>query len=208
MLRDTKTAIDGSSIVHAELQGLNSDDHKQYVLTVGVDRASLNTEAPKEGDVLRYDSTAKIWINVPSPTAFVYIDSTSGDIYYFDPTRSKNLGVATIQTDGSRNKNRVTNVYLRGEGNTPSNLNGFVLPWNATLIGISMSSNVNTQTWSAQVRKNGATSPEDFLTSVNLYSKQSSTNNVDFNAGDRVEIFCSGQNIKYPKGSLFFRRRF
>jgi len=138
----------------------------------------------------------------------VFIDSTSGDIYYFDPIRLKNLGVATIQTDGSRNKRRVTNVYLRGEGDAPSNLNGFVLPWNATLISISMSSNVNTQTWSAQVRKNGATSPEDFLTSVNLYSKYNSTNNVDFNAGDRVEIFCSGQNIQYPKVSLFFRRRF
>lgn len=138
----------------------------------------------------------------------IFIDSTSGDVYYNDPIRLKKLGVATIQTDASRNKDRVTNVYLRGEGNAPMNLNGFVLPWDATLIGISMSSNVNTQTWSAQVRKNGATSPEDFLTSTNLYSKYSSTKNVDFNAGDRVEIFCSGQNIEYPKVSLFFRRRF
>ncbi len=208
MLRDTRTPIDGSAIIHADLQGLDSDDHKQYALTVGVDRAAIDIEAPKEGDVLRYDSTANIWINVPSPTSFIYTDSTSGDVYYFDPVRGKNLGIATIQTDGSRNKDRVTNVYLRGEGNTPSNLNGFVLPWNATLISMSMSSNANTQTWSAQVRKNGAIVTEDFLTSINKYSRHNSTNDVDFNAGDRVEIFCSGQNIQYPKVSLFFRRRF
>ena len=145
---------------------------------------------------------------IPTDGSTIFIDSTSGDVYYVDPIRLKKLGVATIQTDGSRNKNKVTNIYLRGEGDTPSNLNGFVLPWNATLIAISMSSNVNIQTWSAQVRKNGSTSPEDFLTSTNLYSKYNSTNNVDFNAGDRVEIFCSGQNIQYPKVSLFFRRRF
>jgi len=136
------------------------------------------------------------------------IDTTSGDIYYFDPVRSKHLGVAIIQTDGGRNKERVTNVYLRGEGDAPSNLNGFVLPWNATLIAISMSSNTNDKTWSAQVRRNGDPTPQDFLTSINKYSKYNDLKNIDFNAGDRIEIFCSGQDIQYPKVSLFFRRRF
>ena len=145
---------------------------------------------------------------IPIDGSVIYLDSTSGDVYYNDPIRLKKLGVAIIQTDASRNKEKATNVYLRGEGDTPSNLNGFVLPYNATLISMSMSSNANTQTWTAQVRKNGNLSPEDFLTSVNLYSKYSSNNNVDFNAGDRVEIYCSGQNIMYPKVSLFFRRRF
>ncbi len=147
-------------------------------------------------------------ITITDGSSAVFIDPASGDVYYYDPTRSKNLGVAIIQTDASRNKEKVTNVYLRGEGDTPTNLNGFVLPYNATLISISMSSNANNQTWSAQVRKNGGSSPEDFLTSVNTYSKYNESNNVDFNAGDRVEIYCTGQNISYPKVSLFFRRRF
>ena len=141
-------------------------------------------------------------------SSIIQVDTTSGDIYYLDPVRSKNLGVATIQSDASRNSRRVTNTYLSGEGDTPTNLNGFVLPYDATLIGISMSSNRNDQNWSAQVRKNGGALAEAFLTSTNSFSKYTESLNVDFNAGDRVEIYCSGQNIEYPKVSLFFRRRF
>ena len=122
----------------------------------------------------------------------IFIDSTSGDVYYYDETRNKNLGIATIQTDAGRNNDIVTNIYLRGEGNTPTNLNGFVLPWNATLIHISMSGRSNTQIWSAQVRVNGGAIPVDFLTISNQFSKYDSTKNTDFNAGDRVQIFCSG----------------
>jgi hypothetical protein len=129
-------------------------------------------------------------------------------VYYYDETRNKNLGIATIQTDAGRNNDIVTNIYLRGEGNTPTNLNGFVLPWNATLVAISMSGRSNTQVWSAQVRVNGSTTPIDFLTISNQFSKYNNSKNTDFMAGDRVQIFCSGVNIEYPNVALFFRRRF
>jgi hypothetical protein len=138
----------------------------------------------------------------------IYVDSTSGDVYFYDDTRSKNLGVAIIQTDAGRNNDIVTNVYLRSSGDTPTNLNGFVLPWNATLIAISMSGRSNSQVWSAQVRSNGGTTPLDFLTIVNQYSKHDNSKNTDFMAGDRIQIFCSGVNIEYPNVTLFFRRRF
>jgi hypothetical protein len=103
---------------------------------------------------------------------------------------------------------RLTNSYLRGEGDTPTNLNGFVLPYDSTLISITMSSNRGDQIWSAQVRKNGLFTAEAFLTSTNKFSKYDESLDVDFNAGDRVEIYCSGQSIEFPKVSLFFRRRF
>ena len=138
----------------------------------------------------------------------IFIDSTSGDVYYYDATRSKNLGVAIIQQDVGRNHSTVTNQYLRSAGDTPSNLNGFVLPWNSTLIAITMSGKSNTQTWSAEVRKNGGGIGLDTLTINNEYSKYNNTNNVDFNIGDRVQIFCNGSSIDYPRVTLFFRRRF
>jgi hypothetical protein len=141
-------------------------------------------------------------------TPDIYIDSTSGDVYFYDATRGKNLGVAIIQTDAGRNSNNVTNIYLRGEGDTPVNLNGFVLPWNATLIGISMAGRSNTQTWGVLVRKNGLTTPIDSLVITNQFSHYNNTNNSDFNAGDRVQVFCAGIGIEYPKVTLFFRRRF
>jgi len=138
----------------------------------------------------------------------VYVDSTSGDVYFYDNTRSKNLGVAIIQQDVGRNHPTVTNQYLRNEGGVPTNLNGFVLPWNATLISISMSGNLNTQTWTAEIRKNGGGIGLDTLTIVNNYTNYSDTNNIDFNAGDRIQIYCNGTSIDYPHVTLFFRRRF
>jgi hypothetical protein len=138
----------------------------------------------------------------------IYIDSTSGDVYFYDNTRSKNLGVAIVQQDVGRNHPTVTDQYLRGEGDTPTNLNGFVLPWNATLVSISMSGNLNNQTWSIEVRKNGGGVAQDSLTITNQYSNYSDNNNVDFDAGDRVMIYCSGTSIDYPHATLFFRRRF
>jgi len=138
----------------------------------------------------------------------IYIDSTSGDVYYYDATRSKNLGVAIIQQDVGRGRPVVTDQYLRGEGDNPTNLNGFVLPWDATLISITMSGKSNTQTWTAEVRKNGGGITQDNLSITNQYSNYDDTKNTDFSAGDRIMIYCSGSSIEYPRVTLFFRRRF
>jgi len=147
-------------------------------------------------------------IPVTDGSTNVYVDPIAGDVYFNDPTRGKNLGVAIVQQDAGRDHRTVTNQYLRNEGDTPTNLNGFVLPWNATLISISMSCNSNTQTWTAEVRRNGGGVGLDTLTINNQYSNQSDNNNVDFNAGDRVQIYCNGTSIDYPHVTLFFRRRF
>ncbi len=141
-----------------------------------------------------------------SPTG-LFIDSSNGDIYFYDASRTKYLGAGIIQQDASRNSTNTTNMYLMGEGDTPTNLNGFVLPWNSTLVAISMSGKLNTETWTAEVRKNNVVTVLDSLTIINQYSNYSSTNNIDFSAGDRVQIYCNGTSIDYPKVTLFFRRR-
>lgn len=258
MLRDTRIPVDGSSFVHADLQGLSSDDHKQYALTIGNDRATLDVNDASDGEILVYDATNNVWYNTVNSggsgtsgtsgtsgisgtsgtsgssglsgtsgssgvsgtsgssgssgtsgeTPNIYIDSTSGDLYFYDPVRGKNLGSALIQQGVGRNHPTVTDQYLRLEGDVPSNLNGFVLPWNATLVALSMSGNSNTQTWTIEVRKNGGGVAQDSLTITNQYSNYSNTNNVNFNAGDRIMVYCSGTSIDYPYATLFFRRRF
>ena len=136
------------------------------------------------------------------------VDSTSGEVYYYDSVRGKNLGVSLIQQDAGRNNSNVTDQFLRGEADVPTNQNGFVSPWKATLVSMSMSGKLNTQTWSVEVRKNGGGIAQDTLTITNQYSNYSNINNVDFNAGDRIMIYCSGTSVDYPRASLFFRRRF
>jgi len=138
----------------------------------------------------------------------LHVDTTSGDVYYYDSMRNKNLGVSLIQQDVGRNYANVTNQFLRSEGNVPTNQNGFVLPWNGTLVAISMSGKLNTQTWTLEVRKNGGGVAQDTLILNNQYSTYNNTNNKDFNAGDRVMIYCVGTSIDFPHATLFFRRRF
>lgn len=112
-----------------------------------------------------------------------------------------------ITADYGRNNKNVTNQYLELEGAVPSNLNGFVLPFNATLVGISMAENLNTQTWTAQVRRNGVVTVLDSLTITNQYNNQTYASDTDFNEGDRVQLYLSGTSIEYPHATLFFRRR-
>lgn len=138
----------------------------------------------------------------------IYIDSTSGDVYFYDVTRTKNLGVAIIQHEVGRNHPTVTDQYLRSEGDTPTNLNGFVLPWNTTLIAMSMSCNSASQLWTAEVRKNGGGVAQDSLTINMALQNYNDVKNTDFNAGDRIMIYCSGTSVDYPHVTLFFRRRF
>ncbi len=138
----------------------------------------------------------------------IYIDSTSGEVYYYDASRDKKLGMGNIQQDVGRCHIAVTDQYLKGDGDSPSNMNGFVLPWDSTLFAITMSGKSNTQTWTAQVRKNGGGIAHDSLTITNQYSNYNNTKNTDFNAGDRIMIYCNGVSIEYPRVTLIFRRRF
>ena len=86
-------------------------------------------------------------------------------------------------------------------------MNGFVLPFNSTLVGISMSEELNTQTWTAEVRSNDAVTILDSLTITNQYSNQTYASDTDFNEGDRVQVYLNGSSIDYPEVTLFFRRR-
>jgi len=112
-----------------------------------------------------------------------------------------------VNTSFGRNNANTTNQYLRGAGDTPSNLNGFVLPFDATLVGKSMSEDVNTQTWTAEVRRNDSVTILDSLTITNQYENHDYTNDIDFNEGDRVQVYLNGTSINYPSVTLFFRRR-
>jgi hypothetical protein len=78
---------------------------------------------------------------------------------------------------------------------------------NATLVGISVQT-AEAETWTARVRRNGV--------ATNLYSKalttsvgtQDVTLNVDFDAGDVVQIYCEGTDVNRPLVVLEFAYRY
>jgi len=125
---------------------------------------------------------------------------------YDDPDRGKTLGVALINFGASRNTLTVTNQYLYTYDSVPINLNGYTLPYDCTLVGITLSGQTN-QTWTAEVRKNDAVGVIDSLVMPAARSAYDYTKNSDFSAGDRVQFYCNGTSVDRPLIEVFFRRR-
>lgn len=131
-----------------------------------------------------------------------------GDVYFVDSTRgNKQLSVDTIEIGCGRNSLNTTNQYLRTYNGTPMNLTGIPLPFDATLVGITMTGSSNIQTWTAEVRRNDFATVIDSLTITNAYENHTWSKNIDFNEGDRIKIYCNGTNISHPQVRTFFRRR-
>ncbi len=140
--------------------------------------------------------------------ATIDLTDDGGDVYYIDSTRGdKALGVAYLTIGCGRNSSNTTGQYLRTYNGTPMNMTGIPLPYASTLIGITMSEQVNTQTWTAEVRRNGVATVLDSLVLTNAYYEQDMTKNTDFDAGDRIQVYLNGTNINYPQVRLYFRRR-
>ena len=80
---------------------------------------------------------------------------------------------------------------------------------NATLVGISVQTNT-AGTWTAEVRKNDTATVQDSLAVAAATGNQSGARNVDFNAGDEVQVYInsSGANIDRPVIRLEFAYRF
>lgn len=129
------------------------------------------------------------------------------DVVFIDATRSKALSVSSTQYSFARDKSKVSDVYLETVGGISSSLTGYALIHDATLIGISLSGARDDQTWDAEVRKNNVLAPLLVAPLANSFEAHDSTLDVDFDAGDRIQVFCAGTNIARPLVTLQFRRR-
>ena len=101
----------------------------------------------------------------------------------------------------------MTNQYFRTYDGTPLNLNGYALPWDATLVAMSVSGQSASQTYTVEVRKNDAVGVEDSLTVTNARENHDDTKDTDFNEGDRIQFYCNGSSIDRPLVTAYFRRR-
>lgn len=111
-----------------------------------------------------------------------------------------------ILVDAGRGSTVTTNLYLRHNQNIPSNLSGAVLPFDATLIAISLSATV-AATWTAEIRLAGSLVTGALLASGGAKTASTSALSIDFNAGDEVQFYCNGTNINRPHMIAVFRRR-
>jgi hypothetical protein len=194
------TTISGQLDDHSELNGLGNDDHLQYLRTDGTRQLSGDWNYGNAN----ISGTGSFYGNGATLSGVAYVDGD--DVYFYDTTRDKDLGVAIIEVGCGRNSANTTNQYLRTFNGTPMNQAGIALPVDATLIGMSASGGANTQTWTAQVGKNDVATVLDSITVTNAYENHSWDNDVDFSAGDRIQVYLNGTNINYPQVRLYFRR--
>jgi len=178
-----------------------TDDQGEYEFWIDIDEDAdrIKIEITKSGHTsIVIDD---IFIAVP------YIQD-GGDIYYKDNSRGdKWLSLHQVFVNGARNNNSVTDIYLSLYDRGPSNLIPYVLPFDATLVGMTLSCTSNTVSWTGEVRKNGVAAVEDSLSIANQYTNYDFTKNTDFDAGDRIEIYMNGTSIPRPSVGLYFRRR-
>lgn len=133
----------------------------------------------------------------------------NGQLAIYDKTNSRNKHLSVSRqyvTFGGRDSSNTTNEYLRNALFT-SNEASTRLIQDATLVGISVTT-AEAETWTARVRRNGVL--------TNLYSEaltastgtQKNTLNVDFSAGDVVQVYCDGTGINRPHVVLEFAYRY
>jgi len=170
------------------------------------------TYVDQTGDTMygNLDMNSNQLTNLPSPISngepLIY--GNADDVYFYDTTRSKILSVSCIATIAGNNNTNVTNQYLKQVDGIYTNINGFLLPNNTTLVCIVASSKIGINaTWTAEIRKNGSPTVIDSITITNSDRAYDSTKNTDFNAGDIIEIYMNGTGINSPKVILHLRRR-
>lgn len=121
--------------------------------------------------------------------------------------RNEQLRSDFITVDGSRAANASDNSYL-DNGGVGMNTVPVILPFDAVLVAMSMSTNGN-YTWTLEIEvdevlKTGAT-----LTCTAADSASADDYAVEFSAGDKIMFrIDSTGTISKPKGSAVFKRRY
>lgn len=134
--------------------------------------------------------------SVPGATVKDALDNLAGGV----------TGASDMFMSAGRAGSTITNVYLRGPGSTPTNLAGYVIPFDFKIVGISLAT-AGLHSWTLEIRKNNNTAPIASLVAVNVERAYDGTLNIDCDAGDELQFYCNGTNINAPTGSVIIRRR-
>lgn len=133
---------------------------------------------------------------VPGLTVKEALDNLAGGV----------TGASDMFVSGGRGGSSVTNVYLRGPGGTPMNQSGYVIPFDAKIVALSLAS-TGVESWTLEVRKNNAPAVIASLVVVGAERAYDDAVDVDISAGDELQLYCNGTNIGAPSGSIILRRR-
>ena len=179
---------DGVVIGDSDIEHLNFSD--KFLLVESPDKlvtvdlllsigelSDVDTSLASDGDILTYVGSPGHWV-AATPAAQKRTWSWSAS-----------------------NSRRVSNTYLKGSGDTYTNVSPYIAPFDCKLTAISAST-AYVETWNAEVHVNGSN-----IGSLSIFSSDNgyaSPLNVTINAGDKISLYCNGSIIPSPNITAWF----
>lgn len=114
---------------------------------------------------------------------------SGGHLYLKDGTRGNKWLSADRLTVHAARDGRAKNTYLPYIDGQSSLTTGMRIPRNGTILGI-VAQTRGTETWNVRVRKNGVATNLASLSLSAVAGGETTTLNVDVNAGDRIQIYA------------------
>lgn len=136
----------------------------------------------------------------------LWVKTPEYELYVYDGNRKKWLAVDNYSVAGSKNEAQCSNDYLDDANHVSNTVNSAVLPYDATLVGITASSEYK-QSWVAEIHVNHSLVAEAVLPIINKDRGVNTNINVDLRAGDKVQLFVNGENVSMPRIEAIFRKR-
>ena len=124
----------------------------------------------------------------------------NGVPYYWDISRNKWISVfREIFSFTHDHRNISANMWLRIQGNIPSNLNGYSIIRNSVITAVNVRGQ-NLLNAVFRFRKNGIPTNIISITLTNEKSKTQDILNINLNAGDYIQCFMevTSGNVDYP----------
>lgn len=184
-----------NGLVADNLQVTKNASHNYSLLSNGMGEAkwSPNPIVSSLPPANQYDG--QLWVKSPEFELFVH-----------DASRNKWRSTDSFDTYGALNTTSASKCYMHMVDNIPSNVNSIVLDYDAVLVGL-MATSETKSSWVAEVHVNHSLVKDAVLPVVNSDRACSSTLNVDFKAGDKIQLFMNGEGVSMPCIKAIFRKR-
>jgi hypothetical protein len=183
---------------HGSLAGLLDDDHTQYALLTGNAARNAITGTFDFGDGYLIAPTYNI-----APTTSVVdgaLAIVDGVMYAYDGTRTKWLSVDRKMIWAARDANNASNIYLRTMDGLATSTTSYRALRNGTITGM-VAQTAAASTWTLRIRRNNVVTDIASL-SVTGTGTQTTTTNVDFAQGDKLELYCDGTSVVRPLAGI------
>ena len=165
-----------------------------------LNRGGLSNSTFTASQILIVDSTTSSVVS----SGYRFNDSGTSSTDVWSANQIIN-NVMSITLTGARAANNQTNIYLRSGDGLPYNTTPFVLPFDATIKFISISTS-NNATWTGEVRNNGTLITGASLTST-AQSATYSSYNVNVNAGTLLQLYMNGTGVNNPRMNVILVKR-